>query len=146
MDKALRLLRKYRGLLSYGFFGVLTTVVNAAIYYIAFNVINMPNIPATMVASIVAVAFAFITNKIWVFDSRSFDAGTLKHEIPTFFGARIVTGLLDILIMYVAVDLLKQDALLWKMISNILVIVINYVASKVVIFNKKKGDKGEVRR
>lgn len=146
MDKALLLLRKYKGFLSYGVFGVLTTVVNAVVYHIAFNVINMPNVPATMVAWVAAVAFAFITNKLWVFDSRSFDAGTLKHEIPTFFGARIATGLLDILIMYVAVDLLKQNALLWKLISNILVIVINYFASRIIIFNKKAGDRGEVKR
>ena len=101
---------KYKSLIMYAVFGGLTTVVNMVSYYLSFNVLKIPNVPSTVIAWVLAVAFAFITNKLWVFDSPSFDAQTLKHEIPTFFGARLATGVLDVAIMYLAVDLQKGQA------------------------------------
>lgn len=137
-----QLWEKYKSLVLYAVFGVLTTLVNMGAYWLCFNAIGMPNVPATVIAWLLAVCFAFITNKLWVFDSKSFDKKTLRHEIPTFFGARIATGLLDVLIMYVAVDVLKWDSMVWKLISNVIVIVLNYIASKLVIFKKKEEKKG----
>lgn len=134
------LFRKYRSLVFYAVFGVFTTLVNMGAYWLCFNVLGIPNVPSTIVAWFLAVSFAFITNKLWVFDSKSFDAKTLKHEIPTFFGARIATGLLDVLIMYLAVDVMHWNSMVWKMISNVIVIVLNYIASKLVIF-RKNGEK-----
>lgn len=99
--------------------------------------IGIPNVPSTIIAWVLAVAFAFITNKLWVFESRSFDGMTLKHEIPTFLGARIGTGLLDVGIMYLAVDVMNWNSTVWKLISNVIVIILNYIASKLVIFRMK---------
>lgn len=118
----------------YAVFGVLTTAVNMASYFLCFQIAGIPNVPSTVIAWVLSVCFAFITNKLWVFDSRSFSAKVLKHELPAFFGARIATGLLDVGIMYLAVDLLHWNPALWKLISNLLVIIINYVASKLIIF------------
>ena len=137
MEKAKALIGKYRSLILYAVFGVLTTLVNMAAYWLCFDVMGIPNVPATIIAWVLAVSFAFITNKLWVFDSKSFDGKTLKHEIPTFFGARLATGVLDVAIMYLAVDLMHWNPTFWKLVSNILVIIINYVASKLVIFRKK---------
>ena len=137
--KMKELWEKYKSLVLYAVFGGLTTLVNMGAYWLCFNAIGIPNVPATIIAWLLAVCFAFITNKLWVFDSKSFDKKTLWHEIPTFFGARIATGLLDVLIMYVAVDVLKWDSMVWKLISNVIVIVLNYIASKLVIFKKKEG-------
>ena len=120
----------------YAVFGGLTTVVNMASYYLTYNILHIPNVPSTVIAWVLAVAFAFVTNKLWVFDSPSFDAQTLKHEIPTFFGARLATGVLDVVIMYLAVDVAHMNPTLWKLISNVLVIIINYAASKLIIFKK----------
>ncbi len=128
---------KYKSFIMYAVFGALTTVVNMAAYFLSYNVLHIPNVPSTVIAWVLAVIFAFITNKLWVFDSPSFDSQTLKHEIPTFFGARVATGILDVLIMYLAVDLAHMNPTVWKLISNVLVIIINYVASKLVIFRKK---------
>ncbi len=136
----MNLFRKYRSLIFYAVFGVFTTLVNMGSYWLCFNALGMPNVPSTIVAWLLAVSFAFITNKLWVFDSKSFDAKTLKHEIPTFFGARIATGLLDVLIMYLAVDVMHWNGMVWKMISNVIVIVLNYIASKLVIF-RESGEK-----
>lgn len=74
------------------------------------------------------------------FDHWSFDDGqfyVLIKEIPAFFGCRLATGILDVGIMYVAVDVANANGTVWKIVSNVLVIIINYVASKLVIFKKK---------
>lgn len=133
-----KLLIKYRSVVMYGIFGILTTAVNLVSYSLCYNVLGIPNIPSTIIAWVLAVSFAFVTNKLWVFDSTSFDKETLLHEIPTFLGARIATGVLDVAIMYVSVDVLHSNATLWKLISNIIVIIINYVASKLLIFRRNR--------
>ena len=140
MAKIRELIHKYRSLILYVAFGGMTTLVNMAAYWLCFDVLGIPNVPSTVIAWILAVSFAFITNKLWVFESKSFDAKTLRHEIPTFFGARLLTGLLDVGIMYAAVDVLQWNALLWKLISNVIVIILNYIASKLVIFKKKQEE------
>ena len=123
-------------LIAYVVFGVLTTLINIASYYLAYNIFAINNVTSTIIAWVIAVAFAFITNKLWVFDSKKFNARTLLHEIPAFFVCRLATGVLDVSIMYFAVDLLAWHSLTWKLISNVLVIVMNYLASKFVIFNR----------
>jgi putative flippase GtrA len=144
MAKIKELFLKYRSFIMYAVFGVLTTLVNMGAYALCYNVIGISNVPSTIIAWFLAVCFAFVTNKLWVFDSPSFSADVLKHEIPTFFGARIATGLLDVGIMYLAVDVLHWNATLWKLLSNILVIIINYVASKLVIFrHHEKRETGD---
>lgn len=131
------MLEKYKHLVMYAVFGVLTTVINLACYYFSYQICGISNVLSTGIAWLFAVAFAFVTNKRWVFDSKSFDIRTLLYEIPAFIGARVATGLLDVLIMYVSVDCLGYNATLWKLISNIIVIVINYVASKLFIFKNR---------
>ena len=127
---------RIKQLVLYGIFGVLTTVVNMLSYNVSYSLLGIPNVPSTIIAWVLAVAFAFITNKIWVFSSKSFDRKTLRHEILSFLGARIGTGLIDLLIMYIAVDVLKWNPILWKLISNVIVIILNYIASRLVIFRK----------
>ena len=138
IEKAKIFMVKYKNFILYVVFGMGTTVVNLAAYYLFFVLINLPNVPSTIIAWIFAVAFAFITNKMWVFNSRSFGAKTLKYEIITFFGARVGTGLLDVVIMYLAVDTMNWNSTEWKLISNIIVIILNYVASKCLIFKIRK--------
>ena len=136
--KIRELMGKYRSIILYIVFGALTTLINTAAYWICFDVLGIPNVPSTIIAWVLAVSFAFVTNKLWVFDSKSWDAGTLKHEVPTFFGARMLTGLLDVGIMYVTVDVMGWNGMVWKLVSNVIVIILNYITSKLVIFNKKE--------
>lgn len=137
MDTIIELIKKYKSVISYLFFGVCTTVINMATYYLCYNVSGIPNVPSTMIAWVVAVVFAYITNKLFVFDSKSFKADVLVREVASFFGCRLLTGILDVIIMYVAVDVMDMNSTLWKLVSNVLVIILNYVASKLVIFKKK---------
>lgn len=136
--KIRELIGKYRSIILYIVFGALTTLINTTAYWICFDVLGIPNVPSTIIAWVLAVSFAFVTNKLWVFDSKSWDAGTLKHEVPTFFGARMLTGLLDVGIMYVTVDVMGWNGMVWKLVSNVIVIILNYITSKLVIFNKKE--------
>jgi putative flippase GtrA len=128
--------QKYRDIILYLFFGGCTTVLNIAVYYLCYNIAGIPNVPSTCIAWILSVLFAYLTNKVYVFQSRSFQREVLLREGLQFFGCRLLTGILDVAIMFVAVDLLHWNGLLWKVISNVLVIILNYVASKLLIFKK----------
>ena len=75
-----RLYDKYKDLIPYCFFGVLTTLINWAVYKLFYDGLGVPNVPSTVVAWVLAVAFAFITNKIWVFDSKSADIKAVFKE------------------------------------------------------------------
>ena len=93
--------------------------------------------PSTALAWLLAVIFAFATNKKWVFDSQSMEWKVLLYELASFFACRIATGVFDMAVMYVAVDVMAWNEMLWKLLSNVIVIILNYVASKLVIFKKK---------
>lgn len=131
-------LEKYRELLLYGIFGVLTTLINIVVYSLCYHQLGISNVASNVVAWILSVLFAFVTNKIWVFDSKSMEVSVLFKEAVSFFGCRLATGLLDLAIMYVTVDVMAWNSTLMKCISNVIVIVVNYIASKLVIFAHKQ--------
>lgn len=136
MDLLKKLLIKYKSFISYVVFGVLTTVVNIVTYNLCYYRVGLGNTISNIVAWILAVAFAYFTNKIWVFESKLWKWQVLKREIATFISCRLATGILDIIIMYICVDIMQWHAMLMKIISNVLVIILNYLFSKLVIFKK----------
>lgn len=128
--------QKYRQLLLYLLFGVCTTIINTIAYGVLYETLAINNVLSTIIAWLLAVLFAFITNKIFVFQSENTDAtGTIK-ELVSFFSCRLLTGLLDVAIMVVAVDCMNGNSLFWKLISNVIVTIINYVASRLLIFKQ----------
>ena len=135
--KIIVIIRKYKSIILYGFFGVLTTIINIVAYYLCFQLLKIANVPSTIIAWILAVLFAFFTNKVWVFESKSFDKKTLKQELIAFLASRTSTGLLDVAVMYYSVDVMRWNSMLWKAISNLLVIILNYILSKLVVFKKR---------
>lgn len=84
-----------------------------------------------------SVLFAFATNKIWVFESKS-QGRELLQEMISFFSLRLLTGILDVIIMYVSVELLNWNDMMMKVLVNVLVIVLNYGASRLVIFKDRR--------
>ena len=136
MEQVKKLLIKYKSLISYGIFGVLTTLVNILTYNICYEKIGISNTVSNIIAWVLAVAFAYVTNKIWVFESKSWKWDVLSKEVVAFISCRLATGVLDLVIMYICVDILEYHATLMKLLSNILVIILNYVFSKLVIFKK----------
>ena len=138
LDKIIYYIKKYEGVLLYLIFGVLTTFVNIVVYYILFNHVLLSNILSNAIAWVAAVIFAFITNKIWVFKSKTLEIEKVIKELSAFFSARLSTGLLDMAIMYVGVDLLKVNSIYSKIISGVVVVILNYIFSKLFIFRKNK--------
>ncbi len=131
------MIKKYKSLILYGFFGVATTLVNIISYYICSKWLHLNVLIGTSISWLVAVIFAYITNKIFVFESKTTKFNDTLREIISFFSCRILTGILDIGIMYICVDCLHFNDMIIKALSNILVIILNYIASKLLIFNKK---------
>ena len=137
MNKIKDLLKKYKFIILYGIFGVLTTVINIVSYSLLFEVFGISNVVSNIIAWILSVLFAFITNKLWVFDSKSLEFKLFLKELGNFTVCRLATGVLDLGIMFGGVDLLKGPAIILKVISNIIVIILNYVMSKLFVFKKK---------
>ena len=132
-----KLFEKHKAFLMYGIFGVLTTVVNLVVYNLCYYKAGMNNTISNVLAWILAVAFAYITNKIWVFDSKSWKMSVLRREVTAFISCRLATGIMDVVIMYICVDILGWHAMLMKLASNVLVIILNYIFSKLIIFKKR---------
>ena len=127
----------HKQIILYLIFGVCTTVINTVCYWLLYDVLSWSNLLSTVIAWLAAVIFAFVTNKRYVFESKKSGIHEQLTEFASFFSCRILTGILDVVIMAVAVDMLKWNGLVWKLISNIIVTVLNYIASKFLIF---KGD------
>lgn len=135
---------KYKSMISYLFYGVCTTLVNIFAYYACVHWLGLQNVASTFIAWVVSVVFAYFTNKVFVFESHSWKWDALLREMASFFACRGVTGAMDILIMYVGVDLMGMLDMGVKVFSNILVIILNYVMSKLLIFRRGASSaKGE---
>lgn len=131
---AISMLKKYKSFILYGIFGVLTTIINIVVYTVFYEFWHVPNVPSNIIAWVAAITVAFITNKIWVFESKTMEKRALQREIISFVACRLATGVLDLLVMYLAVDVAHGPAVIFKVISNVIVIIINYFASKLLIF------------
>lgn len=131
-------LKKHKEIILYLFFGACTTILNTVAYGVLYEVIGVHNVVSTILANIIAVIFSFITNKLLVFESKTAVGKEALSEMISFFGYRFAAGVLEVIIMFVAVDVLHQNSILWKLIANIIVIVINYVTSKWLVFKDKR--------
>ena len=121
-------------LILYGIFGVLTTVLNIFAYWALTRALGLAVVPSTVIAWTVAVFFAYYTNRKYVFRSTESSFMGMLREAAYFFGARITTGVIDVIIMYVFVDVLGFHDVFIKTASNVLVVILNYVFSKLIIF------------
>ena len=133
-----KLLEKYWDILTYLFFGVLTTAVNYLVYLPCYNLLHWSAGLSNVLAWIVAVAFAFLTNKPFVFRSHDWSWKVLWPELTKFVGCRIGSGVLETAILMVTVDWLKCNGNVWKLITAVLVVILNYIGSKFLVFNDKK--------
>lgn len=129
---------KYKELFFYAVFGVGATVINIVSYRVLANTFGKKYfLIANIIAWILAFIFAFITNKLFVFESKSWEAQIAMKEFVGFLSARLATGILDTVLMWLFVSVISLDDTLSKIIINILVIIINYIASKFFIFKKE---------
>ena len=137
MKRIFELLKKYEEIISYLFFGGLTTVVNYLVYLPCYNLLGISGAVSNVIAWIAAVAFAYLTNKPFVFKSHNWSAKTVLPELTKFVGCRVGSGLVETAIIFVTVDRLGLNGNVIKIVTSVLVVVLNYVASKLVVFRKK---------
>lgn len=136
----IRIYRKYKEAILYLFFGGCTTMVNVVTYFISTRILNINIIGSTILAWCLAVMFAYFTNRKLVFKSENNTAKTILIEITSFLSCRLLTGAIDLGIMYVFVERLYLNDLLIKIISNLFVIGSNYIASRMLIFKHHSHD------
>ena len=136
MKKLIARLKQYRDVIAYLFFGVLTTAVNYIVYLPCYNLLGFSATISNMIAWVVAVAFAYLTNKPFVFRSHDWSAKTVVPELTKFVGSRIFSGALETGIIFVTVDCLLWNGNIMKLITSVLVVILNYVASKLLVFRK----------
>lgn len=130
------LVEKYWDVITYLFFGVLTTLVNYVVYLPVFNLLGLSAALSNAIAWAAAVAFAYLTNKPFVFKSHDWSAKTVIPELTKFVSCRVASGAAETAILFVTVDLLHWDGNLWKLAISVLVVVLNYFASKLLVFKK----------
>ena len=128
----------FKQLILYGIFGVLTTIINIVAYWALTRLFGLSVVISTAIAWLVAVFFAYYTNRKYVFQSKNSSFIAIIFEAAYFFACRVATGLLDVAIMYVFADVMRLNDVIVKTVSNIIVIILNYVASKLFIFKAKK--------
>lgn len=128
----------FKQLILYGIFGVLTTIINIVAYWALTRLIGLSVVISTAIAWLVAVFFAYYTNRKYVFQSKNSSFIAVIFEAAYFFACRIATGLLDVAIMYIFADVMKLYDVAVKVVSNVIVVILNYVASKLFIFKAKK--------
>lgn len=140
IQKIRALVVKYWDIVSYLFFGVCTTIVNYLIYIPCYNFLEMSATVSNMIAWVVAVAFAYVTNKPFVFKSNDWSAKVVLPELVKFVGCRVGSGVLETAIIFVTVDCLHWNGNVIKLVTSVLVVALNYVASKLLVFRKKRGE------
>ncbi len=140
---AMDMYKKYEEAVNYLFFGFLAFLVNMFAYAAAAWVLGADNEKVILVlistgfAWVVSVLFAYWTNRTFVFKSKVTGKAEVRKEFTTFVSARIVTGLMEMCIMYIMVDLADINDFISKFVCNVIVIVSNYIFSKIWVFRKK---------
>lgn len=136
MNKIKELYFKYKEQILYLFFGGITFVVSSAIL-IYLDYIGIIGIKARIISDAVGIIVAYITNKIWVFESKCSNFKELLKEILSFLSARALTTILSLVSTYIFVDTLHLNNLIVQFTTTFIVILLNYVFSKLFIFKKK---------
>ena len=136
VKRLLNLVKTHKEVVTYLIFGVLTTLVNYAVYLPLYNWLHLSATLSNAIAWVAAVAFAFVTNKPFVFESHDWSMKTVIPELSKFVGCRVGSGLAETAIIFLTVDLLQWNGNLWKLLTSVLVVILNYIASKLLVFKK----------
>lgn len=136
MNKILELYNKYKEIILYLVFGVLTTVVSISSYYFCSELLNLHYLVSNVISWVLAVIFAYFTNRIWVFESKSNGMKAILKEMFTFVNCRLLSGVIDMATMFVLVEAININDMYAKFFTQVIVVILNYVLSKLIIFKK----------
>lgn len=141
MEKIKELYLKYKEIINYLIFGGLSTIVNFVSYLIAAKVFGIDEVISSGISWLCAVLFAYITNKLFVFESKTENIKAVLIEMVSFFLARIVSGILcDVGTFALMVKVFNINDVFAKIVTQIMVVIVNYIFSKLIIFKKKEQE------
>ncbi len=138
MNKLLHLFYKYKEVLLYLFFGVLTTIVSFVSFYISSEIFKIHYLISNVISWIFAVGFAYVTNRIWVFESETKGIKSILKEILTFVNCRLLSGAIEMITLFILVDIFIIGSMYAKIFTQVIVVILNYVFSKLIIFKEYK--------
>ncbi len=140
ISKIFDLYKKNKEIINYLVVGGCTTLVTIISYYIISSIVDINNnfwfMFANIFSWVLAVIFAYVTNKIFVFESKTKGKKEVSKEMGKFFTSRIITLLIELILMFVLVKIITWDNGLSKIFTQVIVIVLNYVFSKIFVFKK----------
>lgn len=137
-EKIIESYKKYKEVIIYLVFGGLSTLVNFVSYFIFARIIGIDEVISSGLSWLCAVIFAYLTNKIFVFNSKTETTKELIKEIATFFSCRIVSGIFcDVGTFALMVKVFRINDMIAKFITQVMVVIVNYIFSKVIIFKKR---------
>ncbi|UQS84354.1 GtrA family protein [Bombilactobacillus thymidiniphilus] len=132
------IIKQYWEVISYLIFGGLTTVINLGVFTFLYTWGHYCGVQvANLIAWVLSVLFAYITNKLYVFDSRQSSKQDALRELGSFFFFRVASYLLDVAILAIGISWLHMNSFLVKVLDNVLVVVVNYIFSKLIIFRQR---------
>ena len=134
MNNIRRILNKET--ISYVIFGILTTIVNLISYYFFSNIININYLISNTISWIISVVFAYITNKFQVFNSKDKRKDVMVKEFIKFVNCRLTSGVIEILLLFLLVDMMKVNDIISKLAIGVIVVVLNFIFSKIFVFQK----------
>ena len=137
MNTIMEIIKKNERILSYLFFGALTTLINMVIYDLLFKNGILNNVPSTIIAWIAATIFAFITNKLFVFKSKRWSRKVIAPEFVKFVACRIGSGVMETVFLFITVDCINGNGTILKLIASGFVMVLNYISGKRVAFKNR---------
>lgn len=134
MNNIRRILNKET--ISYVIFGILTTIVNLISYYFFSSIININYLISNTISWIISVVFAYITNKFYVFNSKDKRKDVMVKEFIKFVNCRLTSGVIEILLLFLLVDMMKVNDIISKLAIGVIVVVLNFIFSKIFVFQK----------
>ena len=139
------LYKKHEEGFNYLIFGFLAFVLNYFLYFLFADTLSMHYMAATVISWVLTVVFAYWTNRTFVFKSQNKEISAIVKEFISFIGARVATEVLEIVLMYVMVDMLFINDKISKLVCQTIVILANYVLSKIWIFKKSSPGSDEIK-
>lgn len=136
MSKISDIYIKYKEVILYLVFGILTTVVSISSYYICSEILNIHYLISNIISWVLSVIFAYFTNRVWVFESKSKNIGDIIKEMFTFVNCRLLSGIIDMASMFVLVEAIHINDMYAKIFTQFVVVILNYVLSKLIVFKK----------
>ena len=131
---------KYKSIILYCIFGGLTTLTDFIVYLTCTRIFHLDEQIATWSAWFFAVLFAFFTNRKWVFNADKTSKRGFLYQLVSFFGSRVASGLLNSAMIFIFFTKLGINDIVVKIFTSVIVVILNYILSKLIVFRKKKTD------